>query len=172
VADFARIFEPEKDSTKNMLRTFAQLWDAASDPATVQAGKPLPFIPALDAEQGITVLYKPLSFAGGKGFRFITQFDIEASLLSEQGLVYVFEGMTHDRKTYVLATFPVRLEGLLKADAEEHLGYRTKPYLKFEKEIDDYHQKAKAWLESNQSKIEPELKVLDDIASSIAITAP
>jgi hypothetical protein len=171
VADYARIFEPE-DATKEMLRGFDEIWNTATDPAAVHLGKPLPFIPVSDGEQGVTVLHKPLSFVGGKGFRFITRFEIEASLLSDHGLVYVFEGLTNDRKTYVLATFPILLEGLPGADAKEHLGYSLRAYQKFEKEIDAYHDKASAWLVANQAKMEPNLKLLDEIVASIAIAAP
>ena len=169
VAEFARIYEPEKDSEKNMLKAFDEVWSVASEPAKRKAGKPLPFIPFLDAEQGVSVCFRPVKFAGGKGFRFITQFDIEASLLSERGLVYVFQGMTDDRKTYVLATFPVRLDGLLKDFAGEHLGYSTKDYERLEKEITTYRSKAGAWIEANQERLVPDLKTLDAIMASLVL---
>jgi len=170
VAEFLRIYEPEEDSVKRMTHCFDQLWSVATKPAKVNLARPLPFIPFLDATQGVTVGFKPVNFSGGKGFRFITQFEIETSLLSDDGLVYVFQALTDDRKSYVLATFPIHLEGLPQTNRDgEHLGYSTKQYEKLEKEIEMYHRKATKWLTESESKMMPELKTLDDIVASVKL---
>lgn len=168
---YARILDPGHKPSANFLAIFELIKKLSAKQLNYRSGTPLPFIPFLDASQHVTTGFKPLPFANGKGFRFVTAYSIEASILSESTLVYIFQGISNDGKTYVVATFPVTLEGLPKKGERKHLGFSEQGDFVFK--ANTYNQKASEWLIKNADKITPSLKKLDAIMSSIkADTAP
>lgn len=168
---YSRIFDPEQKASVKVLAEFDRIKDLAAKPARHKAGSPLPFIPFIDASQQVTVGFKSLSFANGKGFRFVTQYGFEAGLIHESQLVYIFQGISDDGKTYVLATFPVSLKGLPKADDQKHLGFDLSKYAEFESKQDEYYKKASEWLITNADQMTPSLETLDAVMRSIKTTS-
>lgn len=76
-----------------------------------------PPVPAcLDGATPIGVLARRVDFVGGSGVLYLTQLFIEAVLPSNALLEAWFLGLTHDGKTLVWATVPVRAEGLREED--------------------------------------------------------
>lgn len=67
----------------------------------------IPFLPWMDATQAFRAHVKYLNFNGGKGVMFLTQYNVEPSLINNQGLTYTFQGLTNDGRYYVSASFPV-----------------------------------------------------------------
>ncbi len=170
VAEFTRICDPEQKASPEMVAAFAEIASLAEKKTEPEAGQPLPFVPYLDASQSVTVAFRTLnSGGGGKGFRFVTQYDIEPSLLSEDRLTYIYQGLSADWKTYVVVTIPILLGGMPKADAKEHLGFSTENYEEFMKKVGDYRKKASAWLVENEEKMKPSLKMLDTMMCSIVL---
>lgn len=168
---YLRIFDPEQKPSPEVRAEFDLIKSLSEKPASYQPGKPLPFVPFIDASQNVTVGFKPLAFANGKGFRFVTQYDIEKALLNENQLVYIFQGITDDGKIYVLATFPIGLEGLPRADEKKHLGFDISRYAEFESKQKEYQQKASEWLIKHADQMTPSLETLDAIMSSIKTTS-
>jgi hypothetical protein len=64
-----------------------------------------------DAHQAFLLWPRKVTFNGGSGWLYLTQWMIEAVLPSNRGLVLHFEGLTSDGKTWVQLTLPVRVEG-------------------------------------------------------------
>jgi hypothetical protein len=168
---FTRIFDPENKPSPDVIAEFQLIKKLSGEANDQPTAKPLPFIPFLDASQQVTVSFKRLSFANGKGFRFVTQYGFEAGLINESQLVYIFQGITTDGKTYVLATFPVSLKGLPKADEKKHLGFDTSQDAESESKQDGYYKKASEWLIKNADQMTPSLETLDAVMSSIKTTA-
>lgn len=74
---------------------------------TQQSGDHLPFLPLFNAEQVLHAQVQYLDFKGGKGVRFLTQFDQAPLPINNYELIYTFQGLTSDGKTYIAAILPV-----------------------------------------------------------------
>ena len=71
-----------------------------------------------DGSRTIYTHVKYASFNGIKGVFYLTHFDIEPSLIGNDRLIYVFQGLTNDGKYYVSATLPVTLNWVPDYEAE------------------------------------------------------
>jgi hypothetical protein len=73
-----------------------------------QAGDQMPFLPlAFSSIQAMDAQVQYLDFKSGKGVRFLTQFNNGMAPINNVGLIYTFQGLTHDGKYYVSAVLPV-----------------------------------------------------------------
>jgi len=79
----------------------------ALDTNAIQAGSEVPFVPFVDAHSAFVEHVSFLRFQNGRGFVFLTQWMIEPDSIGKS-LVYVFQGLTDDGRSYVLATIPLR----------------------------------------------------------------
>lgn len=66
-----------------------------------------PVLPFLDGGQAFHARVKYVNFKNGKAVAFLTQYNIDTSLINNQGLAYVFQGITNDGIHGVTAIFPV-----------------------------------------------------------------
>lgn len=67
----------------------------------------LPFVPAYDVHEALRAKVSYLDFRGGRGVAFVAQYMFEVTLVSNQALAYVFQGLTDGGEYYVSAAFPV-----------------------------------------------------------------
>ena len=75
----------------------------------------VPFLPfGTDASQAFVSHFKCLNFKNGRGLIFLTQFNIEPSLVNNQGLMYVFQG-SHRRWTLLCVSSISRYTSVLTA---------------------------------------------------------
>lgn len=72
----------------------------------------IPVLPPVNASQVIRVQVQWLDFGGGSGVRFVTALSQEAVPLTNEGLMYLFFGLTHDGLHAVTAAFPLTATGL------------------------------------------------------------
>jgi hypothetical protein len=77
----------------------------ATRPST--PGGLLPYLPLHNASQVFHSQVAYLAFANGAGVRYVTAFSQEASPVTNQQLIYTFQGLTEDGRYYVAAFFPV-----------------------------------------------------------------
>lgn len=68
---------------------------------------PLPFLPLFNAQAMFYAQGQYLNFANGSGIRYLTQFGQAAGPITNQELVYTFQGLTDDGAYYMAAVFPV-----------------------------------------------------------------
>lgn len=100
--------------------TLRELLTAEPDPASYEATMPeagatqpgLAMLPPSNAVQMFRAQAQYLSFAGGRGIRYLTQLSQGPVPVSNQELFYTFQGLTDDGATYVAAYFPVALPAL------------------------------------------------------------
>jgi hypothetical protein len=98
--------------------------------------KNLPFIPFVGMRVSLTTKVKHISFKNGQGVLHLSQFSAAESLINNEGLTYIFQGITADKKYYILATFPVRLD--LLPDTYEEKVFRNY-------ELPEFFQGSKNW---------------------------
>jgi hypothetical protein len=140
------------------------------------SGSELPFLPFVDAHQSLWVHLKRVDFAGGKGIAFVTQYVFEPIPINNQGLTWIYQGLTDDGGTYVLATFPVRSSVASDADDPDtpHRGYRASDgYGQTEghrRAYETYLAGVKKALDAARpSGFEPNLEILEKIIGSLRL---
>lgn len=72
----------------------------------------LPFLPLLNAQAMFYAQEQYLDFTNGSGIRYLTQFGQATGPITNQELIYTFQGITDDGAYYVTAVFPVAQSGL------------------------------------------------------------
>jgi hypothetical protein len=75
-------------------------------------GGSLPVLPLNNAAQVFHSQVAYLAFTNGAGLRYVTAFSQDASPVTNQQLIYTFQGMTDDGQYYVAAFFPVTTAAL------------------------------------------------------------
>lgn len=139
--------------------------------------KQMPFIPFYDASQAFQNKVKRISFENGKGFFFLTQFLIESQYINNEELEYIFQGVTNDKRYYILAQFSVRAACLPDDyDANGFEGYKIPTYFfadksgQNQKHYNEYLSKIAGRLEKlPQNEFEPNLNQLEKIISTLKI---
>jgi hypothetical protein len=78
--------------------------------ALVAGGAPadptLPILPVFNAAQEFYAQYQVLSFAGGGGIRYLTQYSQFADPVNNNEMFYSFQGLTSDGKYWISAVLP------------------------------------------------------------------
>ena len=138
-------------------------------------GNQIPFIPFWNGSQTFQKKVNHFSFQNGKGIFFLTQFDIETTLVSNEGLTYCFQGISNDGKNYILAKFPVSVSFLPKDyDADEFEGYKlSSAYSGNEPKQNTYEDYvlriAKRLDNLKPNEFEPNLNQIEKLISSLKI---
>ena len=70
-------------------------------------GGTMPYLPLHNAAQVFHSQLAYLEFTNGAGVRYVTAFSQESSPITNQQLIYTFQGLTEDGQYYVAAFFPV-----------------------------------------------------------------
>ena len=141
------------------------------------AGPPatLPLLPALPAGQVVHAGVRYLTFNGGSGVRLLTQFAQDSWPLHNEGLVYVFQGLTRDDRYYISAFLPVSASFLPdKVDDPDTVPdvdgvpYPESSSNDFDADYARYQQAVTQRLESaTPAELEPALHLLDALIESL-----
>jgi hypothetical protein len=128
---------------------------------TQQAGDILPFLPLYNAAQVIHSQVQYLDFKNGKGVRFLTQFDQGPLPINNGELIYTFQGLTSDGKSYIAAVLPVNYPELpAEAVVDEDLV----------KDFQSYLSKTVSMLDQQPAgSFTPDLSKLDALIGSIEV---
>lgn len=128
------------------------------------------FLSATDGQFGFKSHLKYISFKNGKGVGFVTQVQIEVTIVNNEELGWVFEGITNDGKYYVRATFPIRANFLPDKVTEEYEGYSIADYSRLSERNEQYLSLIKRRLDSLPSnQYHPNIENLVNIISSLEI---
>ena len=131
-----------------------------------QAGDNMPYLPLYNAMQVMHAQVKYLDFKGGKGVRYLTQFDQAPLPINNYELHYTFQGLTSDGKYYVAAVLPVNLDGL-PSDASVDL---NNPPSNFMEDFPTYLSDTVNMLNGQPpSAFTPNLSALDALIGSLEI---
>ena len=79
----------------------------AARPATLLTGVGIPILPDPHAGQLISAHVEYLTFRNGTGVRVLTQLGQDMWPIHNEGLVYIFQGLTSDEAYYISAFLPV-----------------------------------------------------------------
>jgi hypothetical protein len=140
--------------------------------------KEIPFLPfGIDATQAFHSRVKYINFKNGRGIMFLTQFNIEPSLVNNQGLVYTFQGLTDDGLNYVSARFPVTVPFLPPSYEPGTFDNYTLPTYFYGKDKVSNEEKYKIYLskitrrldELPSDKFEPRLTLLESLILSLCV---
>jgi hypothetical protein len=174
VADYRRMYAVSKNYTEQFDKEITGLQKAIKD-KNFQIEKQIPFVPFWDGSQTFQGKIKHFSFQNGKGIFFLTQFDIEPSLINSEGLTYCFQGITSDGKHYVLAKFSVGASFLpVDYRADKFEDYQLPMYFTADKSNEKRHRKylskiTKRLENLSPDEFDPHLKYFDEIISSLKI---
>jgi hypothetical protein len=134
----------------------------------------MPFLPMYDVSEALRAKVAYFDFGGGQGVRFVTQYDMEDTLVSNQALAYVFQGITDDGAYYVSAAFPIAAPFLPAEYSEEEArrrglespampGAALRRYRKY------LAENARLLEALAPGKYRPGLGLLDDLVRSLAV---
>lgn len=174
VADYRRMYAVSNELTERFDDELKALEMTIKD-KNFRLKNQIPFIPTWDGSQTFQSKVKQFSFQNGKGIFFLTQFDIETSLINNGSLTYCFEGITNDKKFYVLGLFPVKTSFLPEYYEREFEGYKI-PEKSWDmnknevKQYKNYISKVTKRLENLSSdKYNPSLDYFQEMISSLKI---
>jgi hypothetical protein len=135
----------------------------------------LPFVPMYDMHEALRAKVTYLDFRGGRGVAFVAQYMIEDTLVSNQALAYVFQGLTDGGEYYVSASFPVAAPFLPADYSEEEAKRRglnqtvltgTPLERRYRNYLSDSARRLGALA---PGKYRPGLGLLDDLVRSLAV---
>jgi hypothetical protein len=123
----------------------------------------IPFLPWADERQLFIGRKKLIRFRNGRGLLFLTQYDQEESPVSNEFLVYTFQGLTDDNRWYVSAVFPVSAPGLPASTGAGSDASFLAGYDRYMKQTTDRLNRLPA------KRFVPNLALLDGIIRSLKI---
>lgn len=173
--EYKQAFSVSKDYAGNLDKEVDKLKALLAQQPDTRKGE-IPYIPFIDASQAFRAHVKRADFQNGKGIVFLTQYNIEPTLINNQQLTYIFQGITEDGKYYVLATFPASASILSDNNAaKNHLGYTLPEFFDKnaeanQKAYDAYIAKVSGELEKlPPDKFNPDLTLFEKLVRSIRI---
>jgi len=113
VKRFPGMYAVNKRSMREMQKEIRDL-QTVIERSNFRVNKQIPYLPYVDASQDLQTHVRAIPFMGGKGIYFLTYISIEVTLVCNDHLRYIFEGLTSDGKYYVLAELPVEVSFLPK----------------------------------------------------------
>ncbi len=113
--------------------------------------------------------YAVVPFVDGSGVRFLTELRIDAMPISNQGLIYTYQGLTSDGRYWVSAFLPIENTALVADEGVLPSGYAT--WDDFWADYDPYVLSVVSTLNSQPAgTFDPPIADLDDLVSSIVFT--
>jgi hypothetical protein len=174
---------PDEPASQIAIYRVAELRDADSrdSPAKLQAylshpdqsvdDRQLPLVPWFNAAPLIGARVEPLQFETGEGMRFVTEYTQEAAPVTNGGLIYQFQGLTSDKRFYVIGLLPLRSRVLADDyDAPVPEGGVPFPGLDSVRQLNDYWARITQVLDAGHSAdFSPGLDTLDSLIESIEV---
>ena len=176
IQEFRKVLAKSADYVKTFDNKINLLKEIISEqPSTL---KKIPYIRFIDASAALITHVKCMQFKSGKGIFYVTQFNIENSLINNDGLAYVFQGVSSDDEYYVVATFPLSTSFLPDSYRDTkykdyelpEFFYEPKTKVINERNYKLYLSQMRAELEQTPSQnFDPNLSLLEDSMSSLEI---
>jgi hypothetical protein len=132
------------------------------------SGGELPFLPAIPEVQTFYSHETGMSFNGGRGVRFITEYSEVPFPISNKSIIYTFQGLTDDGKYWVAVTLPIS-SPILPADNDTlPEGYTEENLIQ---NYDSYASDMKEALEAQApGSFSPTINMLDSLVESITVS--
>ena len=129
----------------------------------------IPLLPPVPAGQLLHARVRYLTFEGGSGVRVLTQFAQDASPIHNEGLLYIFQGLTSDDAYYISAFLPLSASFLPdRAEDPADIPFPAYNAPDFGAEYTSYQQRIQARLEAaSPDDFLPSLGALDQLIESL-----
>ncbi len=125
----------------------------------------LPHLAPVNAPQIFAANLLCLDFESGQGLRYLTVFRQDVSPITQQDLLYVYQGISDDRQYYISALIPVLNSDLPETiDAEDINDAFVENYTTY------LNQAAESLTVLDSSAFSPDLSLLDAMIASITIS--
>lgn len=129
--------------------------------------KERPFLPAIFEKQSFVIHEKGITFDGGKGVRYITQYTEGPNPITNRNIIYTFQGLTDDESYWVAVTLPISSPILPNEYGTLPEGYTQEQLML---DYDTYITDVKTALEQQTlNAFCPSIESLDSLAESITI---
>jgi hypothetical protein len=129
----------------------------------------LPFLPPLPMAQTFFSHETVISFNGGQGVRFITDYNESSHPISNKTIFYTYQGLTDDGMHWVAVTLPIS-SPIVPADADFHTlpeGYTMESWFQ---NYRSYVSDVKDALEAQApGSFFPTVSILDGLVESITV---
>lgn len=166
IEEFKKVYAVSPEMVKGFTEDMTAISAIANGSGAIGLEKELPYGLFIDAHQSFRAHATRIAFKSGKGFGFLTQYDIEPTLVNNENLVYVLQGVTADGKYYVLAEFHVASPLAAPKPGESHDGYS----ITNEKGYAAYVAKTAKKLDASPARdFTPNLEKLDELFKSITV---
>jgi hypothetical protein len=140
-----------------------------ADSQKISAAEELPFLPPMNAAQVFYSNAEVLEFKNGKGLRYLTAYYQDYSPVTNEYLMYTFQGITADGRHYVSVSVPVYYLGL-PANHEVFYHSYKEDAGELKNNYQDYMAKIARMLnESAQNEFNPPLNALDEMIRSLQV---
>jgi hypothetical protein len=127
----------------------------------------LPFLPAIPEVQTFSSHETGISFNGGQGVRFITEYSEGYDPISNRNIIYTFQGLTNDGVYWVAVTLPISSPVLPQDYDTLPEGYTEESLIQ---NYSSYVSDVKDALETQASdSFSPTINSLDSLVKSITI---
>jgi hypothetical protein len=130
----------------------------------------LPFLPPMPLTQILFSQETVLSFNGGQGVRYITQYNEMDNTINNKAIFYTFQGISDDGMSWVTVTLPIS-HPILPANNSfppPPEGYTEETW---SQNYDSYVREVKDALDAQgPGSFSPTLNILDNLVSSISVT--
>jgi hypothetical protein len=127
------------------------------------SSRALPFLPPMPLAQVFFSQETVLSFHGGQGVRYLTQYNEFDNTINNKAILYTFQGITDDGMYWVTVTLPISNPILPAANPLE--GYTGS------QKYDSYVREVKDALDAQApGSFSPTLNILDNLVNSISVT--
>jgi len=170
INEFPRMYAVNKSLVKIMEKEIINLQKVVRD-KNFRVNGQIPYLPFIDASQTFQKKVKHFSFQNGRGIFFLTQIDIEPTLINNEGLTYYFQGISDDEEHYILAEFRVNVSFLPKDyEAREFEDYKLSSAYSLSADESSKHEKYLSEITSRLEGLKPNefTPSLDEIEKIIA----
>lgn len=149
----------------------------AEKPASLRTGIGIPILPVLNAGQLMDAQVRYLTFTNGSGIRVLTQFAQNTWPISNEGLLYVFQGLTSDGAYYISAILPVaalflpdHVDDPASVPAVDGVSFPEFNSPNFDADYAAYQRSITDKLnETSPEAFTPSLSMLDDLIASMQV---
>ena len=140
-----------------------------ADPQKIANAMELPYLPEANAAQVFHSNVEIIEFKNGKGLRYLTTYYQDYSPVTNETLVYTFQGITADGSRYISVSIPVN-HPRLPADHQAFYSSNKEDQDALENDYQGFITKTAQMLnESNQNEFNPPLNALDEMIKTLEI---
>lgn len=112
IEEFKQAYSPIKVESQREFDELRKVMAKSSKISPTSKSKQLPYLPFIDASQAFSSKSKVINFQNGKGLLYLTQWQQDESVINDERLELIFQGLSNDNKNFVLIEFEVSAKGL------------------------------------------------------------